>query len=150
MLTRWNDFDRTVFLLDNFRRNFDRLWEVPGFDGAEEQRGSLNASWPSVALSDQGSTLLVQIDLPGVAEKDVDISLHDGVLAIKGSRRVDVPEGYTAHRRERENLAFTRTVTLPARIDPEKTSATMKDGVLTIEITKVPEAQPRKVAVRVA
>ncbi len=150
MLTRWNDFDRTVFLLDNFRRNFDRLWEAPDFDGAEARLGSLNASWPSVSLSDQGPTFLVQVDLPGVAEKDVDISLHEGVLAIKGSRRVEVPEGYTAHRRERENLAFTRTVTLPARVDPERTTATMKDGVLSIEVTKVPEAQPRKVAVRVA
>ncbi len=151
MLTRWNDFDRTVFLLDNFRRNFDRLWEAPEHaDFVETRNGSLNASWPAASLSDEGASFLVRVDLPGVAEKDLDISLHDGVLAIKGSRKVDVPEGYTAHRREREDLAFTRTVTLPARVDAEKTNATMKDGVLTIEITKVPEAQPRKVNVRVA
>jgi HSP20 family protein len=146
MLTHWNDFDRTFFLFDQFRRNFDRLWD-------EEARtadlgASLNASWPSAALFDGGSSLFVELDLAGAKEDDVEISLHDGVLAIKGTRKVETPSGYTAHRRERENLSFTRTVNIPVRIDPDKTTATMKDGVLTIELVKVPEAQPRQITVQ--
>ncbi len=145
MLTRWNDFDRTFFLFDNFRRNFDRQWEEAE---ASNGRASLNASWPALTLTDAGAALFVELDLPGVLEKDVDIALHEGVLTVKGTRKVEPPEGYAAHRRERENLSFTRTVTLPARVDAEKTTATLKDGVLKVELAKIPEAQPRKVAVR--
>jgi HSP20 family protein len=148
MLTHWNDFDRSFFLFDQFRRNFDRLWDDEA--RASEHGSSLNASWPAAALVDGGSSLFVELDLAGAKEDDLEISLHDGVLAIKGTRKVEIPNGYTAHRRERENLSFTRTVNLPVRVDPDKTTATMKDGVLRIELVKVPEAQPRQIAVRVS
>ena len=53
------------------------------------------------------------------------------------------------HRQERTPIKFGRTFTLPCKIDPEKSSAVLKDGVLTVTLAKAPEAQPRQISVKV-
>jgi HSP20 family protein len=61
-----------------------------------------------------------------------------------------LPEGYTVHRRERPPMQFSRSFTLGVKIDPDKTEAELKDGVLKLTLQRAAEAQPRQIAVKAA
>ena len=99
-------------------------------------------------LHDAGAALVVQADVPGLAEKDLQISLNQDVLTISGERKVQAPEGYAVDRQERASVKFSRSFTLPTRVDGEKSTAEVKNGVLTVTLAKTPEAQPRQISVR--
>jgi HSP20 family protein len=151
MLSRLTDFDRTFDVLDELRRQMDRVWN--DYDGAwgstrTPTQTLSGATWPRFNVLDAGSNLLVTADVPGMTEKELEVSLEDGVLTVAGERKPFAPEGYAAHRRERAALRFARSVALPVKVDAERTTATVKDGVLTITLAKAPEARPRQIAVR--
>lgn len=153
MFTRLTDFDRTFDVLDELRRQMDRVWS--DYDGTwgvvPASREALpQGSWPRFNVRDAGADLVVTADVPGMTEKDLDVSLEDGVLTIRGERKAFVPEGYTALRRERTAARFSRTVALPLKVDPEKATAFVKDGVLTLTLAKAPEARARAIVVRAA
>jgi HSP20 family protein len=105
---------------------------------------------PAINVYDKGETLLVEAELPGLTEADVNIEATENTLTISGERKVNAPEGYTAHRRERASYQFARSFELPSKIDLEKVSATMTHGVLSISLTKQAEARPRQIAIKAA
>ncbi|WP_437734894.1 Hsp20/alpha crystallin family protein [Sorangium sp. So ce1335] len=151
MLNRYTDFDRTFAMMDELRRRMDRVFEE--YDAPRASlRGEFDQSprytpGPRIHLYDTGSALVVKADLPGLTEKDVQISLNQDVLTVSGERRSDAPEGYLVHRKERGAVRFSRSFTLPSKVDPEKTTAVLKNGVLTLTLNKAAEAQPRQIAV---
>jgi HSP20 family protein len=137
-------------MLDELRRRMDRMWQdwdadEPGFSA---QLSSAQA-WPRVNVLDTGNALVLKADVPGVSEKDLHISINQGALSISGERKPDAPEGYAVHRLERDAVNFSRAFSLPVPVDADKTTANIKDGVLTITLAKAPEAQPRKIGVQV-
>lgn len=155
-MSRYTDLDHTFAVIDDLRRRMDRLF----FDAdAVPARGGLRAEFdrvprfvapgPRVHLYDVGKTFVVKADLPGMTEKDLAISLNQDVLTLSGERKADVPEGFTVHRQERTPVRFSKSFTLPAKVDGEGSAAVLKNGVLTLTLQKVPEAQPRKIAVQV-
>lgn len=155
MLTRWSDFDTTFTIMDELRRRMDRLFDeadesTPGrpWTGRVLPTDFAGRAWPHLHLFDDGSNLLVEAEVPGVVEKDIDITINQDVLTLKGVRKSDAPEGYSVHRQERVAARFDRSFTLPCKVDAEKTSASLKNGVLTITLAKAPEAQPKKITVR--
>lgn len=153
MLTRFTPFDRTLAMMDEWRRRMDRAFgdfQAPFTPaGTFEDPWSLSeATWPRVNLYDTGATFLLTAEVPGLTTKDLQIQLENDVLTLAGERRVEAPKGYAAHRRERGSLSFTRTFNLPTKVDPEKVTATLKDGVLTLELSKAPQAQPRQIAIK--
>jgi HSP20 family protein len=151
MLSRFNDFENSFALMDELRRRMDRVWEDvdPSWQGAPASPRSLSASvFPRVNLFDTGSNLVLKADVPGLSEKDVQVTLNEGGISISGERKVVPPEGYTAHRQERGHVKFSRSLPLPSTVNPDQTTATVKDGVLTITLTKSAEAQPRQITVR--
>jgi HSP20 family protein len=115
-------------LLDDFTRGF------PGFPATN----SWGANFPHVELSETGTEVKVVAELPGLDQKDVDVSLNDGILTIKGekARETENP-AYT----ERWHGSFSRAFQVGAGVDPEKVAATFKNGVLTITLGKRAEAQ---------
>jgi HSP20 family protein len=151
MFSRLNEVDRTFDVLDELRRQMDRVWSdydgTWGVGGGPAQALSA-ASWPRFNVLDAGAHLVVTADVPGLTEKDLEVTFQDNVLSVSGARRPLIPEGYAVHRRERPALQFARSVALPVKIDVEKTSATVKDGVLAITLAKAPEVRPRQIAVR--
>jgi HSP20 family protein len=167
MLSRLTDFDGGFAVLDELRRQMDRVWEdVDGsWNIARTGTPALSGrSWPRFNVHDAGTNLIVTADVPGLSEKDIAITLEDGVLSIadersyssasgtrgeprSGERKTRAPEGYVVHRRERAAHRFARAIALPLKVDPERTSATVKDGVLTITLAKTPEARPRQITV---
>ena len=149
MLTRWSDIDRTFTMMDEVRRRMDRLWDEydagPSARAFEEQGG--RATWPRIDLFDTGAALVVHAEVPGLSEKEIQLTINQEVVTLKGERKADAPEGYSVHRQERPGLRFSRSFTLPTKIDSEKTTAVLKNGVLTLTLPKAPEAQPRQIAV---
>ena len=148
MLTRWNELDRTLFSLDDIYRRMDRLFyeDAPRQGRAADE--VYGRGYPRMNVHDVGTTLVVRVEVPGLQDKDVTLTLNQDVLMLAGKRAVDAPKGYSVHRQERAALSFSRSVTLPCKVDPEKTTADLKDGVLTVTLGKVAEAQPRRIAVR--
>lgn len=152
MLTRVTEFDRTFDVLDELRRQMDRVWsDYDGtWGGTRAPTQSLSgASWPRLNVLDAGANLVVTADVPGMTEKDLEVALEENVLTVSGERKSLAPDGYTSHRRERPALRFARSLALPVKVDAERTTANVKDGVLTITLSKAPEARPRQIAVRV-
>lgn len=147
MLRRWNDvwadFDRTFAWMDSVRRQMDNAPDEPrfGFD-LRSSRG-----FPSANLYDSGNEFVIRAELPGLSEKDVNVTVNQDVLTISGTRENDAPEGYTAHRRERIPVRFSRSFSFPSPVDMEKVKASVKNGVLTVQLAKAAEAQPRQIAV---
>jgi len=111
---------------------------------------------PRVDVAEDEKAVTLTAELPGVDEKDIDVSLVDDQLTIRGEKRSEHDEkkeedGRTLHRVERSYGAFQRTLALPHKVDPEHISAQFKDGVLKITLPKPPDAiaqkQSRKIEV---
>lgn len=151
MLTRWSNWglgpDDPFSALDSFRREMDRMFAEYDRGLAAPARRLGQGAWPRVELFDTGSALLVRAELPGVRREDLEITVHESTLTLKGKRGDDAPEGYTAHRRERGAVEFTRTFGLPTKVDQEQAHARLRDGVLLLSLAKAAEVQPRQIPV---
>lgn len=146
MFRYWSDFDRTFAALDELRRQLDSTFY---FGPARRAQLGLTG-WPAIDVQDTGSALVVTADVPGLQASDLNIQLHDGTLTLEGERKVEAPEGYSVHRRERPAARFARSLTLPAKVDPEKVSAAVADGVLRVTLEKAAEARPRQISIKTA
>jgi len=151
MFSRFGDESRDFALLDEFRRRIDRLWEDMDTSwpaNSSNARTHSSSAWPRINLYDAGSNLVLKADVPGLSEKDVHVTLNESGVSISGERKVAPPEGYSAHRQERTSFGFSRSLSLPCKVNPEQTEASVKNGVLTVTLAKAPEAQPRQIAVQ--
>lgn len=125
---------------------FAQIDEV--FRGADRPLlGDTSEGWLPAELRDDGEALVLRMDVPGMKERDLAIDATQHGVTIRGERKLEVPEGYHTHRRERRATAFTRSFTLPCRIDLEQCRATVKQGVLVLTMAKLPEERPKQVAV---
>lgn len=146
-LTRWNndfgwgDIDRTFLALEELRRRMGRALDEGGAHAGP-------GTWPPTNVYDSGAELVLRAEIPGVSENDLDIQINQDVLTIAGARAAEVPDGYSAHRRERGAMRFSRSFTLPFKVDPETCGATLQQGVLTVKLAKAPEARPRQITVK--
>lgn len=111
---------------------------------------------PSVDVRETGDAYIMDMDLPGRSEKDVEISLKDRVLSIasvqeaKTEEKTKDEDGCEYLIRERRSSSFSRRFTLPEDIDTEKVEANFRNGVLTITIPRRPEAQARQITIKSA
>lgn len=146
---RWNELDRTLAAMEELRRHMS---STLGAYDEREQTGLLGfgnvTAWPTVSLWDTGAALVLTADVPGMTGKDIQVSLHQDVLTLSGERSGRAPEGYGVERQERGKARFSRSFALPTRVDAERTSADVKNGVLTVTLPKHPDAQPRQIAIK--
>ncbi|MDD3718473.1 MAG: Hsp20/alpha crystallin family protein [Actinomycetota bacterium] len=147
-IVRWDPFRDLMNLQDEvnslFRRSFFRGAETPA--AAETA-----AVWaPALDMHESEDKLTVEVELPGLEAKDIDISLDDGILHIRGERKFasDVKEE-NYHRIERAYGYFERNVPLPRKVDQDKVSASVQGGVLRIELPKAEEAKPKQIPIKV-
>ena len=101
---------------------------------------------PDIDVRATDEDLVFVCDVPGVKQEDLDVTLHEHVLTIKGARKLESAPGQQVLL-GRSYGGFTRSYTLPSSLDEEKLSADLHDGVLTIRIPKVPKAKPFKVPI---
>jgi HSP20 family protein len=122
----------------------DRLFR--DFSGGTEP--FFSRAFPAVNITEDAENFYVRGELPGIKADDLDVSVVEGGLLIRGERKLateDKQANY--HRREREGGFFRRMIALPARVDSAKVSAKVKNGVFTITLPKAEEAKPRKISV---
>ncbi|MEQ8194117.1 MAG: Hsp20/alpha crystallin family protein [Rhodospirillales bacterium] len=102
---------------------------------------------PNAEASATDDLYEIAVELPGVTENDIDITLHDGVLTVRGEKKFEREEkGKTFYFSERAYGAFHRSFRLPADVDESKVSASFKDGLLTVKVPKaaaMPEASKK-------
>jgi HSP20 family protein len=104
---------------------------------------------PHFEVKETADKFLVRADLPGLPEKDIDISVHNGVLSISGHRGAEErAEGESYYVYERQYGSFSRSFALPDSADAEKIDARLDSGVLTLSINKKIEAKPRKIELK--
>lgn len=137
----------TPELFGEMRGLFRRMDEAfRDFDGPKSSVSGAG-TWPPMELRDDGDTLVLQAELPGMTEKEISIEATQDRLTISGEKKVELPQGYTAHRQERRSIRFARSFALPYKIDLEQVQASVKNGVLRLQATKVPEQRPKQIAV---
>lgn len=104
---------------------------------------------PHFEVKETSDKFVVRADLPGVEEKNIDVSVHNGVLSVSGHRAAeDRQEGESFYVYERQYGSFSRSFALPESADPEKIDARLTNGVLHLEIGKKVEAKPRKIELK--
>jgi HSP20 family protein len=118
------------------------------FDRSFGDGGALTPAWAGVpvAMWEDDDCIHIEAELPGVADKDVDVTVHNGLLFIRAERRPAEGRNYLYNGRAYGR--FERVITLPEAVDAEDVQARLADGLLCIELTKSPEAKPRKVTVK--
>ena len=104
---------------------------------------------PSVDISEEETKYQIKADLPGVDKKDINVSLHDGVIKISGEKRTESESGKDSknHRMERFYGSFSRSFVLPESVDEDQVEANYKDGVLTLDIPKSQKAPAKPVGI---
>ncbi|MBP1875959.1 Spore protein SP21 [Ensifer adhaerens] len=137
------DEENPVFSLQrDVNRIFDDFWKR--FDQPFGAFGRWDANGPPTDIAETESALEVSVELPGIDQKDVDVSLMDSALTIKGEKKSEQEEskkGY--HLSERSYGSFYRSIPLPSGVDTDKANAQFKNGVLTVTVPKTKEALSR-------
>ena len=104
---------------------------------------------PAIDIAEDENSMMVSVELPGMKKEDVTIEFENGVLSIKGEKRIESEKkGKSWHRIERRYGAFSRSMTLPPSVSTEGAQAEFKDGVLEISLPKKEEAKPKLLKVK--
>jgi HSP20 family protein len=144
-INRWSPVREVVVLQSRLN---------PLFGGLGTETGSplTPASFtPAVDVYEDDKKVVLKLEVPGIEEKDLDVSVEKNTLTVKGERKFDNEEKEeNFHRIERRYGSFYRSFTLPTTVDSENVAASYNAGVLKIELTKKPAAQPRQIKVNVA
>ncbi|HSB04211.1 MAG TPA: Hsp20/alpha crystallin family protein [Thermodesulfobacteriota bacterium] len=145
-LTPWKPFRD----LERMRGEMDRLWDSFFETEGVKRKGDVGTWMPNLDLSETKNEIIVKAEIPGLDPKDIDISLSEGVLTIKGEKKQEKEEkDSNFHLVERSYGSFTRLVRLPKEVKGEKISASYKDGVLKITLPKSEEAKKKEIKIRV-
>jgi len=125
-------------------RVFDRFLE-----GRWDEIPGLGEWTPNMDISETKDSLVAKVEVPGLDPKDIQISLQENLLTIKGEKRQEKEEkDEHYHRVERAYGVFTRSVRLPVAVDASKVTASFKNGLLTVTLPKTPSARGTTIPVK--
>jgi len=144
-LTRWEPFREMATMRDTMERLFDE----PLFEPTRLWRRPLDEFRPALDIAEEDGAYIVKVSVPGVKPEDVEVTLTENALTVKGEVKEDKEvkeENY--HLRERHFGSFMRNITLPVAVDANKVEATHENGVLTLHLPKSEEVKPKKIAVK--
>ncbi|MCI0401501.1 MAG: Hsp20/alpha crystallin family protein [Gammaproteobacteria bacterium] len=138
-------------LLSQFQNEVNRLFELP-LGNLQDVEGStvVTSHWrPAVDVKEEDNRFVIVADVPGIDPKDIEITMENGVLTLKGERSFEKQEDREGYKRlERARGSFYRRFSLPDSADAEAIKAKGKDGVLEIVIQKHERVQPRRITVQ--
>lgn len=145
-IVRWNHgYLDPLQEMERIHEEINRLFD---YTRTPEVTGIFDRSVsPAVDMVENDEAFVVRCDLPGVKADQLEISVTDNVLTIKGEKKGDA-NGARVYRKEVWEGNFQRTVTLPMGVDADKVEARLKDGVLTLTLPKREEHKPRQIAVK--
>ena len=147
-LRRYEPLNLFSQLQNEVNKLFDNRTGV--LDGGENFPTITTAEWaPAVDIKEEPDRFVVKADLPGVQSKDVDVSMENGMLSIKGERKAETQDERDGYKRvECCYGSFYRRFSLPTTANADKITAKLKDGVLEVVIPKKEGVQPRKISVQ--
>lgn len=137
-------------LLNQVQNEVNRLFESRFSDAQTSDNSNVvTSSWvPSVDIKEEAHRFVIYADLPGIDPKDIEITMNQGVLAIKGERMIENQDEKAGYKRvERAYGTFYRRFSLPDSADADGIQAAGRNGVLEISIPKHERTQPRKITV---
>lgn len=148
-LSQRDDFFDPIF---SFRREIDRMFDeiFDGFGNSAYRSVNLR---PAIDITENDKELVISADMPGLDEKDLDVSLVGDVLTIKGEKRAEHEQKNGGHHYvERRFGSFSRSVRLPFEVDDQEVEAKYDKGVLTIRVPKPAELQKavRRIPIKAA
>ena len=138
-------------LLDRFQEQLSQLGyanrEIANSD--HDQSHVVTSHWrPAVDIKEEADRFVIMADLPGVDPGDIEITMENGVLSIKGERKSEIRDEKEGYKRvERVSGTFYRRFSLPDSADAERIEAKGRDGVLEVSLPKHEKVQPRRIAV---
>ena len=133
----WSEFDRV----------FDQLRNGVGLAARNGARAAAYA--PRIDFTETDTEMRVAAELPGLEEKDIQVSLEDGVLTIRGERMAESKNEDAKEVRHVETFhgSYERSLRLPSEVDPDGVKAVYRNGILTVTLPKIPQPQPRAIPV---
>ena len=131
----WSDFDRV----------FDQLWNGVSIG----RRAGAAAYAPRIDFTETDTEMRVAAELPGIDEKDIQVSLDEGLLTIRAERNAEVKNEDAKEVRHLETFhgKYERSLRLPSEVDPDAVKAVYRNGILTVTLPKAPAAQARMIPV---
>ncbi len=153
LLTKWQPRFPSIVRWDPFEEmaGFRRLFDQP-FEAFLQPGSAAEVTWRPVAdVSETKEGYTVKVELPGMKQEDISVSVEENVLSVKGERKRETEtneEGYS--RIERVHGSFERQFTFPTTVDTDGIHATYRDGVLEIRLPKKEEAKPKAVKIQTA
>ena len=144
-MTKWDPVREMARATDDMTRLVDELF------GGRMARESVRGSWvPPVDIRETADAIEIHAELPGFSAEDVDVTVENGVLTIRGERTLEESkEGETWHRLERAYGVFERAFQVPRNVDPTQVKAQFSNGVLQLTLPKREESKPRSIKVQV-
>lgn len=139
-----------ALLRQDMNSMLENIWS--GFDMEPFWSGQTASFTPHVDVTENDKEMRISAELPGMDEKDIDITLNHDSLTIKGEKREEKEDkGKDYYRMERSYGSFFRTIPLPVEVETGNATASYKKGVLTVKIPKSPKAieEKKKISVKV-
>jgi len=137
--------------IEKTRSEMDKLLDTFLFGRPKTSGSAREEQWkPPVDVVETEGELVVNVEIPGVDPKDLDVSLSEGTLFIKGEKKPEPEEKQEDYLHlERDYGPFTRSIRLPAKVQSDKINASYKNGVLTVVLPKFEETQKREIKIKV-
>jgi HSP20 family protein len=144
VLTRWDPFREFTTLQDRMGRLFRDSY------GDRDEALTTSTFAPAVDVYEDEHNITLNIEVPGIEEKDIDVRVENNTLTVHGERKFEKEQKEENFRRvERQYGSFTRSFTLPNTVDTESIQATYDKGILKIQLAKKAEAKPKQIKVNV-
>jgi HSP20 family protein len=143
-ITRWDPFREVVVMQNRLNSLFRDL-------NGDNDLLAAASFVPAVDIYEDAQKVVLKLEVPGIEEKDLDVRVENHTLTVKGERKFEAEEKeQNFHCIERRYGSFYRAFTLPSTVDTENVKAGYTAGVLKLELSKKPEAQPKQIKVNIA
>ena len=145
-LVNWSPFREFEDMFGRYNRLLSRALPVSG----QDEEANVVQWRPAANISETDKEYLIKAELPEVDKKDVEVTVHEGVITIRGERRLErTDDSEKQHRVESFYGSFARSFSLPADADETKIYAESKDGVLKVHVPKSKAQQPKAIEIQV-
>jgi HSP20 family protein len=134
---------------NRMRNQMENAWRSlrGGIDRVKESYSA--GVFPLINVTEDDDSITLTAELPGVKVDDLEITIKSDTLTLKGEKKIaERPKEANFFRKERVEGTFSRSLSLPVRVDPDKSTASIKNGILTVALPKAAEARSHQVAVK--
>jgi HSP20 family protein len=148
-ITPWRNRELDVFRdFEDLQHEMDRIFDISWFRKGNGRRDVLAA--PALDVHQDKDNVYVKAEIPGMSKEDIDVSVQDNLLTIKGEKKQEKEiKDKDCLRTERYYGAISRSVQLPAGVDASKVKAEYKNGILELVLPKREDAKPKQIKVEV-